>query len=181
MRRGITCLNLENVIVHAHALLDEMFREADQFTTNENHRQQAIREHLSAALEDARLLSNSLLQRADSAGIFEMADRPQLDPTPKRSFDMVRLGFSNTRHIDITPCEWKDLQTAIRTEQHQYGCFDGVMVRLGFSNTRHIDITPCEWKDLQTAIRTEQHQYGCFDGADEASPGKGKLRITDAG
>lgn len=42
---------------------------------------------------------------------------------------MIRLSFSNTRRIDITDCEWKDLQTAIKAGSESYGCFDGAQER----------------------------------------------------
>lgn len=41
---------------------------------------------------------------------------------------MIRISFSNTRKLEITECEWKDIQVAIRTEQHSYGCFDGAEI-----------------------------------------------------
>lgn len=43
---------------------------------------------------------------------------------PKSENGMIRLSFSNIRRIDITDCEWKDLQLAIRGGKYQYGCFD---------------------------------------------------------
>lgn len=41
------------------------------------------------------------------------------------------LSFSNTRTVELTDCEWKDLQTAIKGGADWYGCFDGVVAEVG--------------------------------------------------
>jgi len=80
MRIAFIALSLESDLIQAHARLDEMFRHADLFTSNEVDRQQKIRTHLAAALEETQMLTNSVLQRANSQTVFDLADRPQSAP-----------------------------------------------------------------------------------------------------
>jgi hypothetical protein len=76
MRPLFAALTLEARTIEQLELVEEMLRRADLFTDEEVSRQVAMRNHLSETANNARLLVNSLITKADGTQVFDLIDRP---------------------------------------------------------------------------------------------------------